>query len=135
MTNGVNSFIEQLQNIMKQLRRHSDRLLQSMEDVSDKVAVSNDNANSVSSAMEEMSASMEEISATVTSISDGGNNVLTEVHEMKNNVGRGSEIVEKIRNNAISMQEKVLLLLLRKYVHLLMGVRRQPIIFRISVNR
>jgi len=104
MATGVNMFIGQLQDIMKQLRGHSDDLQRSSQEVSEKIAASNDNASNVSSAMEEMSASMEEISATITSLSENSGSVLGEVQAMKENISKGSSLVSTIRKNAETMQ-------------------------------
>ncbi len=104
MATGVNMFIGQLQDIMKQLRGHSDDLQRSSQEVSEKIAASNDNASNVSSAMEEMSASMEEISATITSLSENSGSVLGEVQAMKENINKGSSLVSTIRKNAETMQ-------------------------------
>ena len=58
MSEGINSFIEQLQNVMRKLKSESEELMISAGTVRDEISKSNENAENVSAAMEEMSASI-----------------------------------------------------------------------------
>lgn len=65
---GINSFIETLQRIMKQISDNSHYLNEVAGVVSDSVQGANESATDTSAVMEELSASMEEVSATVSDI-------------------------------------------------------------------
>ena len=65
LVNGINIFIEQLQNLMKKLQRESSRMMVSVGEVSNQVDESNKSAMSVSAATQELAAGMEEIAATL----------------------------------------------------------------------
>ena len=75
MSEGINSFIEQLQNVMRKLKSESEELMISAGTVRDEISKSNENAENVSAAMEEMSASIEEISATLSQIAHGSESI------------------------------------------------------------
>ncbi|MCM1256636.1 MAG: methyl-accepting chemotaxis protein [Roseburia sp.] len=70
LANGINTFIQTLQNIMGQINSSSGQLGTIVNLVSDKVSTANDNSYDISSVMEELSASMEEISSTLSTIKE-----------------------------------------------------------------
>lgn len=70
LANGINTFIQTLQDIMGQINSSSGQLGSIVNLVSDKVSTANDNSYDISSVMEELSASMEEISSTLTTIKE-----------------------------------------------------------------
>ncbi len=100
LVNGFNNFIENLQMLMKGLKEQSEKMLQSSENVTNQVGVSNESAVSVSAAMQELSASMEEVAATVEQIATGSNKVLEQLNEVNNKAGEGARLVETIRQNS-----------------------------------
>ncbi|WP_455719137.1 methyl-accepting chemotaxis protein [Agathobacter sp.] len=65
---NVNAFINTLQDIMTSITDSSAKMNKVILEVDDKVRLSNDNSNDISSAMEELSASMESVSETVSGI-------------------------------------------------------------------
>lgn len=75
MANGINVFIETLQNILHQISGNSSKLEETVGVVVQRVATANDNSNDISSVLDELSASMEEISSTLTTISASADNV------------------------------------------------------------
>ncbi|MDE6641285.1 MAG: methyl-accepting chemotaxis protein [Acetatifactor sp.] len=108
MAVGVNNFIEQLQIIMRKLKRESENLRNSAVTINNEVGTSNENAGSVSAAMEEMSASMEEISATLGQIASGSDAVMTEIQQMNSHVQDGVHLVRDIKNRAGEMHHDTL---------------------------
>ena len=67
---GINHFISDLQDIMKDVKSGADILTKSSEEVSSQVVLANDNITNTSAAMEELSASMETVSNNVKDIKD-----------------------------------------------------------------
>lgn len=82
LASGINAFIEILQNTMAKIVDGSNRLDEIARLVGKNVAESNDNAQSVSSLMEELSATMEEMAATLQDISENSNVIDGEVGTM-----------------------------------------------------
>ncbi len=105
MTEGINSFLEQLQGVMRRLKQEAEQIMISAETVSREINDSNESAGSVSAAMEEMSASMEEISATLGQMAEGSNNVLEEIKTMNGEVNHGVNLVLDIKERAQSMHQ------------------------------
>ena len=69
---NVNAFINTLQDIMASITDSAAEMNRVILEVDNKVCLSNDNSNDISSAMEELSASMEAVTETVSSITDNG---------------------------------------------------------------
>lgn len=103
MSAGINSFVGQLQVIVGKLKSESERMTESMNNITREVGLSNDNVNNVSEAMEEMSASMEEISATLGQIANGSDNILKQINSMNDRVQDGAEIINGIKEHAAVM--------------------------------
>lgn len=108
MAVGVNNFIEQLQLIMRKLKTEAENLRDSAVTINSKVGVSNENASSVSAAMEEMAASMEEISATLGQIASGSDTVMTEIQQMNSHMQNGVRLVRDITERADEMHRNTL---------------------------
>lgn len=104
MASGINSFMDQLQKIMKKLKTESENMEQSAQIINNQIMESNESASNVSAATEEMAASMEEISATLGQLSTGSANVLSEIQSMDNNVQDGVGLVQDIKERATKMQ-------------------------------
>lgn len=105
MAGGINNFLDQLQGVMQKLKQDSDQLKQSVEIVSSEIGESNENASSVSAAMEQMSASMEEISATLGQLAHGSDAVLSEINAMMGEVNEGVQLVLDIKGRAQDMHQ------------------------------
>lgn len=105
MTKGINGFLEELQLIVRKLQSESEKMTASVEIIRRDIDESNENAGSVSAAMEEMSASMEEISATLGQIVDGNNSILQEIQVMTDKVNDGVQLVEEIKARAKHMYQ------------------------------
>ena len=108
MARGINSFIDQLQKIMQELKSESGNMAQSAEIISNQIVESNESAGNVSAATEEMAASMEEISATLGQLSTGSNNILNEIRSMNANVQDGVNLVRDIQERANKMQKSTI---------------------------
>lgn len=99
LVEGVNTFIEALQNVIAGIRDSSVHLNSAFEAVTDSVTSVNGNATDISAVMEELSATMEEVSAT-----------LANVNERVEGAGQGmdriSEQSEHILHYASEMQDR-----------------------------
>ena len=108
MAEGINSFIGQLQSIMRELKTESANMEQSAMVIKSQIIESNESASSVSAATEQMAASMEEISATLGQLSNGSANVLTEIKSMDDSVQNGVSLVQDIKERASEMHTTTL---------------------------
>ena len=105
MSEGINSFIEQLQNVMRKLKSESEELMISAGTVRDEISKSNENAENVSAAMEEMSASIEEISATLSQIAHGSESISGQIEDVNGRVQNGADLVKTIKSHAGNMHQ------------------------------
>ncbi|MGN0342808.1 MAG: methyl-accepting chemotaxis protein [Roseburia sp.] len=105
MTEGVNSFLAQLQGLMQKLKIQSEQMMSSVDSVRKEIDESNESAGNVSAVMEEMAATMEEISATLGQLATGSDNVLEEVKHMTGQVNDGVTLVMDIKDRAQSMRK------------------------------
>lgn len=108
MATGINSFIEQLQKIMRDLKSESGNMAHSVDIITNQIVESNESASNVSAATEEMAASMEEISATLGQLSTGSSNILSEVQSMNSSVNDGVSLVQDIKERATTMHQSTL---------------------------
>lgn len=100
MAMGVNGFLGQLQGVMQKLKQESEQMMGSAEMVHKEINESKESASSVSEEMEEMAASMQEISATLGQMAVGSGNVHKEAKEMMEQVNRGVQLVNDIKDRA-----------------------------------
>lgn len=100
MSEGINEFLAQMQDIVQKLKSEADNMRASVESVRTEVGESNEDAQNVSATMEEMSASMEEISATLSSIASGSDNISEDIKRSMSHIENGSKLVQEIRNRA-----------------------------------
>lgn len=108
LSEGINSFIEDLQFLMQKLKTQSEERTTSAENVAYKINNSNESAGNISSTMEQMSASMQEIAATIGQIATGSDSVLGEVRNMNHSVSDGVELVQKIKHRASKMHQNTI---------------------------
>lgn len=108
MAEGINSFMGQLQSIMRELKTESANMEQSAKIITNQIIESNESASSVSAAAEQMAASMEEISATLGQLSEGSTNVLEEIKSMDGSVQDGVGLVQDIKERANEMHTTTL---------------------------
>lgn len=108
MAEGINRFLDQLQNVMRKLKEQSEKLEESSKSTKREIGVSNEHAGSVSAAMEEMAASMEEIAATLGQVATGTDSVMREINQMNSHVKDGVRLVGDIKNRAGEMHSNTL---------------------------
>ena len=100
---GVNAFIEQLQNIMVKMKSHSQEMDGLIVSINEQIGNSNENATNMSATMEELSASMEEVAATLGEITGGAQAILTSSEEMRDNAEQGKDFVVGVKEHAVAV--------------------------------
>ncbi len=108
LANGINAFMDQLQNIMKQLKDGSIQMNTQINYINQNIVQSESRATDVSATMEEMSASMEEISATVTQINTNSQEMLDNAKEMYHIAEVGSDMLNGIKQKAQEMNTETM---------------------------
>ena len=105
---GINSFLDQLQEIMLKLRSGSEGLNEQVNSINSSIVASENSASDVSATMEEMSASMEEIAATLDTIASGSKDMLSAVGDMKGLAKEGVDLTDVIKEKAQEIREDAL---------------------------
>lgn len=105
---GINHFIETLQNVMRDVKNGSVVLSNSSESVSAQMRLANDNVTSTSAAMEELSASMETVSMTVESIDEQVIDVKDAASEITREAIDGTEKANEIKAEADEIKRQVI---------------------------
>ena len=82
---NVNAFINTLQDIMTSITDSAAEMNRVILEVDNKVCLSNDNSNDISSAMEELSASMESVTETISGITDDMQVIENKAQELAEN--------------------------------------------------
>lgn len=106
LVEGINGFMDQLQNLMRKMQEESAKMMVSADEVTGQVDESNKSAMSVSTATQELAASMEEVAATLDQISKGSTEILERVQSMDRSAQDGSANILNIRNHARDMKEQ-----------------------------
>ena len=101
---GVNSFIKQLQNIITTIKNDSFEMNILVHNINTQIGDSNENASSISFAMEELSASMQEVSATLDEIVVGTQTTLASSEFMRDNAENGKNFVSDVKNHAMTVR-------------------------------
>lgn len=104
--NGINGFIDQLQDLMKKLKSESSRIMFSVEEIIGQVDESNKSAMNVSSTTQELAAGLEEVAATLDQLAKGSDSILSKVKNMDESAQDGSENVSDIKNRAKDMKNE-----------------------------
>lgn len=99
LVEGVNTFIEALQNVIAKIRDSSVHLNSTFAAVTDSVTSVNGNATDISAVMEELSATMEEVSATLANVNE-------RVEKAGTGMDRISEQSEHILTYVTEMQDR-----------------------------
>lgn len=103
MVDGVNLFIESLQNIMISIRDNSKKLDYVSEHIGEKIASCNGSATDISAVMEELSASMQEITSTLDNFKENAQTVLNAADEIMKCTQSGDNMVQEINTRAESI--------------------------------
>ena len=101
---GVNVFIETLQNIMQQIVGNSNDLNRITDTVATRVSATNDNISDISSVMEELSATMQEVTSTVVGVNENANNVSGNVDHLAVTADNLLSYSDEMRKRANDME-------------------------------
>lgn len=105
MVKGINTFIDNLQNIMKDVKGYSLELKNSVEAVNGQVTTVSCNVNDTSAATEELSASMEEVSATSAGINEQIEGVNQAVQTMQQEALECVEYAAQVQERANKLKQ------------------------------
>ena len=107
LASGVNSFMEQLQTIMRTIRDEAQNLEQLVNNLTLGINDSNESASNVSATMEELSASMQEVASTLSQMAEGTKEVLNEVKMISERAENGAEYCHEIKERALGVKGNV----------------------------
>lgn len=100
LANGVNHFIDTLQNLMVKIQSASKDMKDSSYLVQSEAESSNMNASNVSAASEELAASMEEVSASLYDLAQGCNDLLEKMSGMNEDAKDSAMKLHKVKTVA-----------------------------------
>lgn len=107
LVDGINLFIEKLQEIMKSIRSHSENILVSSKEITDKINESGNNTNEVSATMDEIAAAMQEISATVEELSSGSENIFESIIHLTDKINDGNVLTKDIQSRSLNYKTEI----------------------------
>lgn len=107
LVDGINLFIEKLQEIMKSIRSHSENILVSSKEIADKINESGNNTNEVSATMDEIAAAMQEISATVEELSSGSENIFESIIHLTDKINDGNVLTKDIQSRSLNYKTEI----------------------------
>lgn len=103
---GINHFIETLQNIMSKIITNSNVLDGVVGNVASSVASSSDSANDISAIMQELSATMEEVSATTNTVSQHTEAAEQKVQAVADQTTVMTQYAQEMKVRATEMEHK-----------------------------
>ena len=103
---GINHFIETLQNIMSKIITNSNVLDGVVGNVASSVASSSDSANDISAIMQELSATMEEVSATTNTVSQHTESAEQKVQAVADQTIVMTQYAQEMKVRATEMERK-----------------------------
>ena len=101
---GINHFIETLQNIMSNIITNSNVLDGIVGNVAGSVSASNDSANDISAIMQELSATMEEVSATTNNVSENTASAEEKIKQITEKTQVISQYVQEMKGRATELE-------------------------------
>ncbi len=104
--NGINTFMEKLQNIMKLIISNSQKLEEVVGDVQHSINTSNDSAADLSAVTEELSATMQEIGDSAEVINQNAESVLDKVVEIARKSGNINEYSKDMKKSADKLESE-----------------------------
>ena len=104
LVNGINTFMESLDNIMEEVKNNSIQLNRSVDNVTTNVADVNANTNDISASMQELAASMEEVSSTITTVIENTVTVDDNISDMAEQSKSVMGYVEEMKKRAYEMK-------------------------------
>ena len=102
--NGINTFMEKLQHIMKLIIQNSRKLEEVVNKVQESVRTSNDSASDLSAVTQELSATMQEIGNSATAINHNADSVRQEVEMIADKSNSINEYSKQMKVNADEME-------------------------------
>ena len=105
---GINEFIETLQQVMREVKDGTRILTDSSDRMTSQIAAANDNITNTSAALEELSASMDNVSTTASHIKDQLGDVREAVESINNEVASGKEKAGEIRKEADAIKTEAM---------------------------
>ena len=105
LANGINKFIETLQNIMVAIKEGSVSINVAADDAKRGMSNCEDATSNIASGMEEMAACMEEVNATVTTIGSGAQDVFEAARNIANDAQENSKQVQQVAKRADGMNQ------------------------------
>ncbi len=106
LSDGVNNFIIQLQNIISKISRQSTTMQQALALINTEVSNSDENVSYIASMMEEITASMEEISSSIEGLTQNTHEILESINSVSDQTDEGVAIAADIKALAIGVKEK-----------------------------
>ncbi|MCR4842469.1 MAG: methyl-accepting chemotaxis protein [Eubacterium sp.] len=108
LANGINMFVETLQQIMMQLTDNSVQMDSIVSSIIGNVSNSNSNATDISAVMEELAATMTEVSGSMASVSQGASSAREEVETMAASAGEILDYSDAMNDRATTLREGAL---------------------------
>lgn len=106
MAKGINTFIDSLQSIMKDVKGYSLKLQESVDMVNGQVSIVSGNASDTSAATEELFASMQEVSNASTGITNQVESVNDEVKQMQQEAIDCVTYAEEVKQRANQLKQE-----------------------------
>ncbi len=105
---GINEFIETLQNVMKEVKDGTLILTDSSDRMTSQIAAANDNITNTSAALQELAASMDNVSTTAEHIKGQLDDVRGAVESINSEVSFGKEKAGAIRKEADAIKNEAM---------------------------
>lgn len=102
---SVNTLLDFICQIMKNINRNSENLYVSSKEVLDNLMGAQDNIADVSATMQEMSAAMEETDSSLANVTESITNVYQLIGNIADSANEGTEISQEILKNAAHIKE------------------------------
>ncbi len=105
LLNGINSFMDQLQNIIRKIREESGNLSESVTHLNNEIKASNESTSNVSAVSEELAANMQEINNTVERLADSATDISEQAKTMNERVNEGYSFVGEVQQRANKVKD------------------------------
>lgn len=102
--NGINLFMDKLQDILKMIIENANRMEEVVQSVGESVATSNDSASDLSAMTEELSATMQDVGLSVGVINENADNVRMDVDIIANKSNEINRFSKDMKANADKME-------------------------------
>ncbi|MCR5153985.1 MAG: methyl-accepting chemotaxis protein, partial [Lachnospiraceae bacterium] len=102
---GINSFMDQLQSIIKKIREESASLSDSVAHLNNEISSSNESTANVSAVSEELAANMQEINSTVEHLAKSAADISEQAEAMNKRVSEGYGFVEEVQKRANDVKD------------------------------